>query len=379
MRMRGWAGLLAALVLALALPLESAPQKTVTLQRVDVTRLPDIDVYLTVTDARGNSILGLTELEVSVGLDDVPQKIGALTSALAGGEFLAVALLFDRSGSMKKALDQTKDAAEQFLKRLSVDDRMAIVGFDDKVRIEAAFTADRPTLQTALNGLALGNDTALYDAIRTALGLFKDVATKRQAILVLSDGKDTRSKAKVEEVLAEAKKLSVPIFALALGDAVDETALRHLADETGGSVMKASRPEELLFLYQKIADQLKNQYLLRFTSTFGRDDRWHNLRIRVTSAGDPIALGQRDFISSFGLGVSRDVISGIERREEKHDVLIYAALGALGGLILSLLLLTLLRLVRRDLTFRPILVVGIVVLLLLLGGIVGVLIKELGA
>ena len=379
MRMRGWAGLLAASVLAFALPLESAPQKTVTLQRVDVTRLPDIDVYLTVTDARGNSILGLTELEVSVELDDVPQKIGALTSALAGGEFLAVALLFDRSGSMKKALDQTKDAAEQFLKRLSVDDRMAIVGFDDKVRIEAAFTADRSTLQTALKGLALGNDTALYDAIRTALGLFKDVATKRQAILVLSDGKDTRSKAKADEVLAEAKKLSVPIFALALGDAVDETALRRLADETGGSVMKASRPEELLFLYQKIADQLKNQYLLRFTSTFGRDDRWHNFRIRVASDGDPAAVGQRDFISSFGLGVSRDVISGIERREEKHDVLIYAALGALGGLILSLLLLTLLRLVRRDLTFRPVLVVGIVVLLLLLGGIVGVLIKELGA
>jgi uncharacterized membrane protein YqjE len=73
------------------------------------------------------------------------------------------------------------------------------------------------------------------------------------------------------------------------------------------------------------------------------------------------------------------VINGIERREEKRDVLVYAALGALGGLILSLLLLALLRLVRRDLTFRPVLVIGIIVLLLLLGGIVGVLIKELGA
>jgi VWFA-related protein len=379
MKTRGWAGLLAAAALTLVLPLTGAPQKTVTLQRVDLTRLPDIDVYLTITDAKGNSVLGLTELEVSFGLDDAPQKIGVLTSALAGGEFLAVALLFDRSGSMKKALDQTKDAAEQFLRRLSVDDRMAVVGFDDKVRVEAAFTADRTALQTAIRGLAPGNDTALYDAIRTALDLFKDVGTKRQVILVLSDGKDTRSKAKVDEALAEAKKQSVPIFALALGDAVDETTLRRLADETGGTVLKASRPEELLLLYQKIADQLKNQYLLRFTSTFGRDDRWHTLRVQVASAGDTAAVGQREFISSFGLGVSRDVINGIERREEKRDVLVYAALGALGGLILSLLLLALLRLVRRDLTFRPVLVIGIIVLLLLLGGIVGVLIKELGA
>ena len=60
MRTRGWAGLLAATALALVLPLEGAPQKTVTLQRVDVTRLPDIEVYLTVTDANGNSVLGLT-------------------------------------------------------------------------------------------------------------------------------------------------------------------------------------------------------------------------------------------------------------------------------------------------------------------------------
>jgi VWFA-related protein len=360
-------------------PLNGAPQKTVILQRVDVTRLPDIEVYLTVTDARGNSVLGLTELEVTVGLDVAPQKIGTLTSALSGGERLAVALLFDRSGSMKKALDQTKDAATQFLKRLSIEDTMAVVSFDDKVRVEAAFTADRTTLQAAIRGLTPGNDTALYDAIRTALDLFKAVATKRQAILVLSDGKDTRSKATSDEALAEAKKQGVPIFSLALGDLVDEAALRRLADETGGTVLKASRPEELLLLYQKIADQLKNQYLLRFTSTFGRDDRWHRLRVQVASAGEAAAEGQREFISSFGIGVSRDVISGIERREEKHDVLIYAALGALGGLILSLLLLALLRLVRRDLTFRPVLVVGIVVLLLLLGGIVGVLIKELGA
>ena len=280
---------------------------------------------------------------------------------------------------MKKALDQTKDAATQFLKRLSIEGTMAVVSFDDKVRVEAAFTADRTTLQAAIRGLTPGNDTALYDAIRTALDLFKAVATKRQAILVLSDGKDTRSKATSDEALAEAKKQGVPIFSLALGDLVDEAALRRLADETGGTVLKASRPEELLLLYQKIADQLKNQYLLRFTSTFGRDDRWHRLRVQVASAGEAAAEGQREFISSFGIGVSRDVISGIERREEKHDVLIYAALGALGGLILSLLLLALLRLVRRDLTFRPVLVVGIVVLLLLLGGIVGVLIKELGA
>lgn len=378
MTRRAIAVLIAGAVLGGALPLAAEPQNIITIQRIDITRLPEIEVYLTVTDAKGNSVLGLTDLEVSVGLDAADQKIASLTSAITGGESLAVALLFDRSGSMKSALDQTVDAAVQFIRRLSVDDQMAVVSFDDQVRVESGFSGDQAALAAAVRSITPGKDTALFDALRAALELFKNVTTRRQAILVLSDGKDTRSRAKSDDVLVEAQAQGVAIFALGLGAAVDETVLRRFSDATGGAVLKASRPEELLLLYQRIADQLKNQYRLTFTSTFGGDEKWHALRVQVKGGGGAPAAAEREFISSFGPGISRDLLSGAERREEKHDVLMDAAVGAAGGLVLGLLLLALLRLARRDLEFRPVLVAAIILIFVLLGGVVGIVLKELG-
>jgi len=363
-----------------AVPLRSAESpQVVTVQRIDVTRLPTIEVYLTVTDAKGKSILGLTDLEISVALDDASQKITSLSSAITGGESLAVALLFDRSGSMKSALDQTKEAAVQFIRRLSVGDKMAIISFDDKVRVESPFTTDRTALAGAIGAMAPGNDTALFDALGTALELFTGVDTRRQAILVLSDGKDTKSRAKAEAVLDKAKTQGVAVFGLALGDSVDLAGLDRFAGPTGGTVLKASRPEELLLMYQRIADQLNNQYHLAFTSSFGGDEKWHSLRIRIKGGDGTAGSAGRDFISSLGPGVSRDILSGAERREEKHGILMEAAVGAMGGLVLGLLLLVLLRLLRRDLEFRPVLVIAIIIVFVLLGSVVAIVVKELGS
>src|SRR2546425_10968162 len=57
-----------------------------------------VEVYVTVTDAQGQPVTGLTAADFSVFEDDEPQKI----AAFARGEFpLAVALGGDRSFSMK--------------------------------------------------------------------------------------------------------------------------------------------------------------------------------------------------------------------------------------------------------------------------------------
>ena len=62
----GWVLFAAAIVVGVAL--DAASEKAVTLQRVDVTRLPAVEVYLTVTDPKGDSVLGLTDAELSVSI-----------------------------------------------------------------------------------------------------------------------------------------------------------------------------------------------------------------------------------------------------------------------------------------------------------------------
>jgi len=318
----------------------------INLQRIDVTGLPEVQLYFTVTDGSGNCVLGLNDNEIEISLDTVVQNITRLESALEGNEYLAVVLLFDRSGSMKTALDQAKAAAYDFSDRLSREDRMAVISFDDKVRIDSGLSTNREQIKTAIADINLGNDTSLYDAIQQALVLLEDEATNRQAILVLSDGRDTRSQLKKAEVMAQIKECGIPLFAIGLGDRQNTQNLTEFSQAAGGDYFQAIGPDDLLLIYQKIAEQLINQYVMEFTSSFGQDEKWHDLTLRIKNSQTEDAAISREFLAVRGVGVSRETVSRHVRGLEQQNMLLVVALGAGIGLILGVLLLLRIRLVR---------------------------------
>lgn len=86
-RTSGWL-LLLAFALFISGTLLFSQQRRIHLQKKDLTDLPWLRLCLTVTDEQGDSILGLTEKEVTVSVDGAPQKIESLKSALQGGEFI---------------------------------------------------------------------------------------------------------------------------------------------------------------------------------------------------------------------------------------------------------------------------------------------------
>jgi VWFA-related protein len=353
-------------------------QKLITLQRIDLALLPEIRVYFTVSDERDSSILGLIADDIEVTLDGVPQVISSLRSAIQGGEYLAVALLFDRSGSMKAALDQTKKAAINFVSRMSLNDQIAVISFDDRVRVDSPFSSDQASLERVIEAMTIGRDTALYDAIHEALILLEETGTKRQAVVVLSDGKDTRSKLGGEDVLKVATEKGVPLYTIGLGPAIQEESLVELSQNTGGQFFKAATTQDLLALYQKIAEKLKNQYILAFTSSFGRDERWHSLKIAEMSPEGKGFQAEKEFISTVSLGVSRELVSGLSQKRERENLFLYGGGGALIGLLLGILILSLIKLIRPEVRTLSLLGAGLMVLTFLLGGIGGVLVKFLG-
>lgn len=365
-----WAG-----IVLLAFPLFSS-QKRISLQRVDISGLPEISVYFTLTDDTGNSVLGATADEIAVSIDGAAQKISLLKSALEGGEFLAVGLILDRSGSMKQALDKTKMAAINFTKRMSERDQLAVISFDDHVRVDSGFSKDLALVEKAIAGITIGKDTALYDAVQKGLELLEKVSTRRQALVLLSDGKDTRSKLKKADVLGAAKDKSVSLFTIGLGPSVDEANLAELAAETGGNFFRAAEPGDLLQLYQTIAEQLKNQYVLVFDSSFGRDEAWHDLSIAYK---DPLGSEFKEtkkFLATTSPGVSRGILTGALRRQEYQSYGWAAGLGALIGLGLGLLILIVIRLLRREAGLYWLYLLGLLLAAAILGGILGLLVMN---
>jgi Ca-activated chloride channel family protein len=342
-------------------------------QRVDITRLPEITVYLTVLDDSGKSILGIADQEIEVTIDGVAQTVSSLRSALEGGEYLAVGLIFDRSGSMKKALDETKQAAVNFLKRMSADDWVAVVSFDDMVRVDCELSADRGLIENAIKGIGLGKNTALYDAVQKGLEILGKASTKRLALVILSDGKDNRSRLKRPDVLSLAKDKSVPLFTIGLGSEVEESCLADLASGTGGYFFRAAGPQDLIRLYQTIAEQLQNQYALTFSSSFGRDEAWHDLQLMFKDPAGTTESWSQKFLATTSPGVSRGALSRFLSKPGRHSQSFSAGLGALLGFSLGILLLLLVGLTRRrEHLFWPH-VLGLLLAGTLLGAIVGLL------
>lgn len=353
----------------------SATSGAVAFQRIDVTALPDVQIYFTLTDTSGRSVLGLAPADLEVMLDATPQPVSVLRSALEGGESLAVALLFDRSGSMKTGLDAARDAARDFLTRLSDGDQVAIVSFDDQVQLEVALTSDRAVLSEAVGRLDRGNDTALHDAILAGLAALRGAQTNRQAVVVFSDGKDTRSGASRAQAIEAAKAQGVPVYALGLPVESDRDALRDLAHATGGAHLQAASADELRTLYQLIAEQLRNQYYLRFASTFGADERWHRLSMSYSPDSTAAWTAERDFIASTGPGISADRMQTLQREAARGSLLGAVTAGAVFGLAFGLLLLALIKAARPEIVLVSLSTVGLLTVSTALGAVVGAIVQ----
>jgi len=352
-------------------PQLKAQSKEINIQRLNLTQLPDVHCYFTITDELNNFYLGLSPDQLEITIDGVPQENIRLISAIDGGEYLAIAMLFDRSGSMKSAFDLIKNAAIDFVHRMSIDDEIAVLSFDDIVNVDSPFTTDKDLIENSINGISMGNNTALFDAIKEALSLFENIKTNRQAIVIFSDGIDTRSKSLRENVFAEAQKADIPLYFIGLGEKVNESSLKELSEGTGGHFFRAASPEEILLLYQKIAEQLQNQYILTFPSSFGEDEEWHNLDIVFKELSGAEFSIQRKYQATTGPGVSRDVVAGFERQSETETFLISLGIGAFAGLFFGFLLVFIIKLTRPSIRIFSPLVLGVVLCAMLLGAIFG--------
>lgn len=135
------------------------------------------------------------------------------------------------------------------------------------------------------NGTTARGDTALWDALYTSVDSLRTVAG-RKAIVLLSDGVDDDgsgkplSKKTVTDVLALAKQVNVPIYAIGVGTELDEVNLRKVATDSGALYLSTTDPAELKRLYDGIGKQLAGQYNIFYTSNLPADGSEHRVQLK---------------------------------------------------------------------------------------------------
>ncbi len=256
-----------------------------------------VEVYATVTDAKGEPVTGLTAGDFEVYENERPQAIGAF----AAGEFpLTVALGIDRSWSMAgEPLRLAKQASQSFLRQLTPNDRAMVVAISNEADVIAPLSTDRVTQSRAVEALDPWSTTALHDAIIAALDRLAP-EPGRQALVVFSDGTDRYSRATAAEVLERARRGNALIYPIAFGRE-RPPLLAELAVLTGGRSFLLRDPRDLEKTLATIARELRYQYLIGYTpaTPIIRGEReWRSIRVALTHPRAGLRIRARDGYST---------------------------------------------------------------------------------
>ena len=257
--------------------LEAQAEGPVTIQvvQVDKSRFPEVDVYVSATDAEGQPVKNLMPEDFSLEEDGQSVSLTHVSRAGEQGPVTAV-LVIDKSGSMNHAskMKAAREAAIAFVELMRPGDATGVIAFNTQVTTVQPLTEDKESLIEAIRGIEAVDDTAMYDALHEASAMLEPVSG-RKAIIVVTDGMSNSDQRTREETLTLVGEQGISIYTIGLGDpsqgtetyaGIDEPTLKTIAEESGGVYTFAPDPEDLRSLYEMLSLRIQNEYKLTYRS-----------------------------------------------------------------------------------------------------------------
>jgi Ca-activated chloride channel homolog len=205
---------------------------------------------------------------------------------------VTVALLLEFGGryhELNKALTtMISQIGRQALEVISREDRIAVSKYDANLTSLADFNQGHERLDKIFDDLAVppASEANLYDALLETLNRMRGI-TGRKAIVLVSTGVDTFSKASYEEVLKAARETAIPIYTIGLGRMMQveanlygpsapfvhidwngaENRLETLARSSGGRAYAPQSEVEVAAIYDDIMENLRVRYVITYVSS----------------------------------------------------------------------------------------------------------------
>ena len=237
----------------------------------------DLDLVLVnvgITNDDNGVVSGLRPEHFQIFEDKVEQKIEYFSTDNAP---LSLGIIFDVSHSMEKKIDLAREAAVTFLQNGTPEDEYFLVEFNNRAKVAQDFTTDILRLSNRLSFMPPDGNTAMYDAVYLGLNKVKNGQNPRKALLLITDREDNHSRYSRRDIREFLREADVQIYSIDLGRAL----IGDLSEMTGGHSYRGS-VDELQDICEKIAAELKNQYVIGYSSSnTDRDGKWRKLRLKV--------------------------------------------------------------------------------------------------
>ncbi|MEQ1828362.1 MAG: vWA domain-containing protein [Pirellula sp.] len=232
---------------------DSSPVALSLLNSTSGTNYRHID--LSVVDAQTSQFLeGLSRIDFELSIGGERLSSVVVQKHSLSGEKRAVAILQDKSGSMKGVADTKACAAvESYVNATNKNTWHKIWTFTDRAHPKTPWTTDKTVLRTACLPDEPNGATVLYGSLREVLA---DLATRseRRHLIAITDGVESSGASNVQGIVDLAKRSQTKIFSVGLkSDNLNEDVLKQLSAGTGGSYFRADNPEELQRCLNEVA------------------------------------------------------------------------------------------------------------------------------
>lgn len=204
-------------------------------------------------------------------------------------EGIDIVLAMDISGSMlardfqPDRLTAAKKIASEFAGE-RMGDRLSVVAFAGEAFTQSPLSSDQSTVQTMLSRLRSGvvdDGTAIGNGLATAINRLRESGSKSKVVVLLTDGVNNRGQISPVTAADIARELGIKVYTIGVGKRgkapypavdmfgnettvmadveIDEELLRNIASRTGGKYFRAEDNEALAEIYERINQMEKSE------------------------------------------------------------------------------------------------------------------------
>jgi Ca-activated chloride channel family protein len=237
-----------------------------------------------------------------------PRLMKSATTVKASGVDIVVAL--DMSGSMisedfivrgqrVNRFHMARAVLKQFIEQRP-NDRIGLVVFAAQAFIATPLTLDHDFLQENLDRLEIGtinaDQTAIGDALSTALNRLRELKSKSKIVILMTDGQNNAGKVNPLTAREAAQALGVKVYTIGIGTRgmapmpgvdmfgrkvyqmqpvdIDEDTLQKIAGKTGGKYYRADNAERFRQIYAEIDKLEKTEAVINKFAQFDELFPW---------------------------------------------------------------------------------------------------------
>lgn len=230
----------------------------------------------------------------NIAITDNGKNAGSVTvlsgaSPLRRDPFSALLALDVNDEMGGTTFDYMREASHAFVQFLdSTSDEAAILSFGNGVRLQQPMSIARLDLHNAIDALAIGGSTSIYEALLESVEHAGTASTTdMRAVIAITSGGDHPGGVPPEDVIFLAQQRNVRIFFIGIGNVVNQNVLQQIARSTGGEYYTeavAANLESRLMEIAALARRGFDEYRLSFSSP-DPGAKTHSIVVQCTACG----------------------------------------------------------------------------------------------